>query len=272
MKWRIAQFLVGDLCEYSRFLHMMLHCLTFFVSFNFFVWAIDHNEEYFSGVIESEGPDSRWLKLVNNYHLCESHNRIVPSYLSIYDRWESLCSGKWDTTVVLLHAVEENSTRSRQTSCVHVYAQWYGCACPMSFYGVHCELLKARTGCLETVWYVIDITGNNRKKPIFYFLAWGKLLTNFLWEVLTELKYAYIQHRIWEPSLELKLEKWLHDSPFRENDWEVGACCLIQKEAEHNKIFNIFPLGLRAPNPVRRFDFAEWWVWWCCIRCSERSC
>lgn len=49
----------------------------------------------------------------------------------------------------------------------------------------------------------------------------------------------------------------LLNSPFRENDWEVGARCLKQKEAEHNKIFKVFPLGLRAPNPVRRFVFAE---------------
>lgn len=55
----------------------------------------------------------------------------------------------------------------------------------------------------------------------------------------------------------LKNDYMLLNSPFRENDWEVGARSLLQKEAEHNKTFNIFPLGLRAPNPVRRFVFAE---------------
>lgn len=52
----------------------------------------------------------------------------------------------------------------------------------------------------------------------------------------------------------------LLNSAFRENDWKVGACWLTQNEAEHNEVFNIFPLALKAPNPVRRFGFAERWV------------
>lgn len=40
----------------------------------------------------------------------------------------------------------------------------------------------------------------------------------------------------------------LLDSPFREK-WLGGWGLLTQKETNHNKIFNIFPLGLRAPNP-----------------------
>lgn len=75
--------------------------------------------------------------------------------------------------VVQLHVVGENATRSIQTFCVCVYCldQWYGCASPMSFYCMPCELFKARTGYLETAWHVVDITGKNRKKRISCFLA-----------------------------------------------------------------------------------------------------
>lgn len=163
-----------------------------------------------------------------------NHNRIVPSYFGIYERWESLCSGECDMTVVPFHAVEKNSTRSRQaySLCVYCLGQWYGCAYPMSFYCTHCELFKARTGCSETAWHVVDITGKKRgKKRISQFLAWGKLLSNLLWKVLTNLKYAYIWPRIWEPSLALNLKKWLHDVKFTlQGKWLGGWGPLFNAE------------------------------------------
>lgn len=83
-----------------------------------------------------------------------------------------------------------------------------------------------------------------QKKRISCFSAWGRLLSNLLWKVLTKLKCAYIWPRIWEPSLALNL-KLLHAARFTlQGKWLWGWGLLFNAERDRAQ-WNFQHLPLR---------------------------
>lgn len=142
---------------------------------------------------------------------------------------------------------ESHKIQTRVIVCVSDQSQCYGCGLSRGLYCRHCELPKARTGCLESAWPVMDATGNNnnKKKRISWFLAWGKLLVKCAVESADQLSWNMLAFGVGFESVKPLKFFLLLNLPFRESHWKVGTCCSTQKEAERNKILSIFPLGLQ---------------------------
>lgn len=97
---------------------------------------------------------------------------------------------------------ESHKIQTRVIVCVSDQGQCYGCGLSHGLYCRHCELPKARTGCLESAWHVMDATGNNNKKKKKDFLVFRMRQTSCqmccgkCWPI--ELKYACIWCGIWK--------------------------------------------------------------------------